>query len=1538
MKTTTKRLVSIVLIIMMLMTSVPFSAMAAEESNKFCINVSQEEGAPGESVDVVISIKNNPGLGSLKFNVEYGDYLTLENVAFNSEFGSFVTAPEPYTNPQSISMMSPTSEITAEGTFATLTFAISEDAPNSYVSDIKITYEPNDICDGNLDNIDTDVENGKVTICRIPGDINGDDYVDNKDAILVFRHSAGWDVGRSDRDIEWMDVNADFYRDNKDAILIFRAAAGWPNVTLLPPPAKHKHVLIYTPAKESTCIEYGNIEYWTCDDCGKYFEDEAATKEIMPEDVVTEKAGHVPDDVKVCFCTYCGEELNTGDEHVYSKEWSNDLRYHWHAATCGHDLIVDKAVHNFDIYNECSTCGIHKNQLPAPVITDVERAVIYWEPVEGAESYQITASFGNVVYTYEALDAACPISALKDTSGNAISAYGEVTKIKVRANATSQYQESDWSEYSGIYYYVPATTNVVDDVKIGYGFDLIQNAPYNPKDNKGVVLIPEKISSAYTKTKLSTPSYSDYYSYSSVDEYMAKRSAKMEANLDVKIPVAGSLNASMNMSASSNYKEYSYNETFVFEESQEFFEHRVEFKNIGDSILVDKYLEDCLSKDFVDTIKGKTSATDGKSPADIAQEIYKDFGTHVAVAVIDGSSYTAQYVISTNSKEIAETAKMDFDLKGNVSVPLIADVNTELKVEADSESSWKGEETETHLYATWTGSTSGGVISPDELQKAIASWEDGINPVPEKFAKNGVIPISDLIRLIDGSIADAYDALINNLSNESYEDLCELYGVDLETRLVKKPSNGVLTIDLSAYSTLADVSDPCLREGEFTIHPTVYGQYIDTIIFESDFDEANEKQLIDSFSFIVPETWNGKELNIVFRNFGAVCKAGSEIVDMSALSRTDKVSVTYEGINLFKENDNEYLYAAGGDVYKLNTVDEELDLNNISATCLSVVDKDQHDFGGWYYIDSDGNEVYVTDSYGNKTGSVDLDVAVPTLFAGWTPHVYLITLDECDATTSGTTKLYEMYGVAFTYDMDNGSENAKDYAIENSVLELETMPQKTGYWLEGYYTEEDGAGTKCIDENGNIKVSNMYFKGNTTLYANWKPSEYTVIYDKNAEDAVGTQMTSSHTFNVSANLSANGYTRTGYTFAGWNTKPDGTGTSYDNEEEVINLATEHNSEVILYAVWTQNIVITLSHEDAQNKEGLYNNLYMPENKSGIYSDVTCKTEVNKVPIPARTGYTFNGYYVDETQVIDNNGTINDVITGFDENAELTASWTEHQYTVVFDANGGTCAIQTIENVKYSEVFVLPTVSKTESYKCEGWKRSDNNFVHPMGAHIRGITAEDGAIITFTAQWTLITCGVSFDANGGTVSPSSKSVVYKQTYGTLPTPTRTDYAFLGWYLNSKKVTEDTTVNTLSDHTLVAKWLKVKAEVDFNVDNRGDKEIDDSDSYYETIQTGFNIAELKENGYTKISFSYTFDCCEKDDGYQQIWVYNKKDGGQLYYQEYDSPSGWQRYNDSFTFNIKHMESDGSICIKYGADGDWWGDEWMLGWTHYTVTAIK
>lgn len=52
-------------------------------------------------------------------------------------------------------------------------------------------------------------------------------------------------------------------------------------------------------------------------------------------------------------------------------------------------------------------------------------------------------------------------------------------------------------------------------------------------------------------------------------------------------------------------------------------------------------------------------------------------------------------------------------------------------------------------------------------------------------------------------------------------------------------------------------------------------------------------------------------------------------------------------------------------------------------------------------------------------------------------------------------------------------------------------------------------------------------------------------------------------------LATNEYTRTGYTFAGWNAKADGTGTSYADGAEVVNLTTA-GGEVVLYATWTEN--------------------------------------------------------------------------------------------------------------------------------------------------------------------------------------------------------------------------------------------------------------------------------------------------------------------------------------------------------------------------------
>ena len=74
-----------------------------------------------------------------------------------------------------------------------------------------------------------------------------------------------------------------------------------------------------------------------------------------------------------------------------------------------------------------------------------------------------------------------------------------------------------------------------------------------------------------------------------------------------------------------------------------------------------------------------------------------------------------------------------------------------------------------------------------------------------------------------------------------------------------------------------------------------------------------------------------------------------------------------------------------------------------------------------------------------------------------------------------------------------------------------------------------------------------------------KTNNYTVTFNKNASSATGTMSVQTLTYNTSANLSSCGFARTGYTFAGWSTNSNGTGTVYANAEEVLNLTATSNS-------------------------------------------------------------------------------------------------------------------------------------------------------------------------------------------------------------------------------------------------------------------------------------------------------------------------------------------------------------------------------------------
>ena len=115
-------------------------------------------------------------------------------------------------------------------------------------------------------------------------------------------------------------------------------------------------------------------------------------------------------------------------------------------------------------------------------------------------------------------------------------------------------------------------------------------------------------------------------------------------------------------------------------------------------------------------------------------------------------------------------------------------------------------------------------------------------------------------------------------------------------------------------------------------------------------------------------------------------------------------------------------------------------------------------------------------------------------------------------------------------------------------------------------------------------------------------------------------------------------------------------------------------------------------------------------------------------------------------------------------------------------------------------ITLPTATRT-GYTFKGWSTSSTATSGSTGSYT------PSAATTLYAVWSANSYTVTFNANGGTTTTASKSVTYNSTYGTLPTPTRAGYKFLGWYTTASggtQITSSTKVSITSAQTLYAHW--------------------------------------------------------------------------------------------------------------------------------------
>ncbi len=103
------------------------------------------------------------------------------------------------------------------------------------------------------------------------------------------------------------------------------------------------------------------------------------------------------------------------------------------------------------------------------------------------------------------------------------------------------------------------------------------------------------------------------------------------------------------------------------------------------------------------------------------------------------------------------------------------------------------------------------------------------------------------------------------------------------------------------------------------------------------------------------------------------------------------------------------------------------------------------------------------------------------------------------------------------------------------------------------------------DKFDNLGETAGALNGTWYAQATWS---YTIKFDPNGGS--GTMADEDMTVGGTSALTANAFTRTGYTFKSWNTKADGTGTSYADKASVKNLADKPGNTVTLYAQWTPN--------------------------------------------------------------------------------------------------------------------------------------------------------------------------------------------------------------------------------------------------------------------------------------------------------------------------------------------------------------------------------
>ena len=1380
-----KRFISCIMVVLMIISILPMSVFA-EELNQPKLIIDSTQASPGEVFDVNVTLENNPGIVSVNIKIDFDEGLTLVGATNGDAFSTLTYIPP--------KQLSSTGRITSscqfawsgfdiadedikDGTILTLSFEMSEEAEIGDSFNITISNNAGDVIDKNLNQFSLSAASVITAVDYTPCDVNDDGSINMLDVVLLSRYIV--DGCKYDPDGYAVNINekaGDFNGDGSlnmlDVVLTSRyivdgceyvpAPDGY-GVKPIVPDKICVHTLQETEEKEATCTEEGNIAYWQCTKCKKYFADENGASQISADVVIIEATGHTEVDIpgkaptydeegltEGIICSVCGEiilpqyPIDPLEKDEIFVEY--DLLGSHSSDLYLQQEINNKIISNGSIHANPNAINTTENSYSfrsIPSSTIPGYTFLGWYDSPGEDGVRVTsvekgktgymelfAHWRKEVYTITFDSPDIPFVS---------ATYTVDTGVGLTKPDCFGYTFVGWSNDDGF---------IVDSIKPGTVGNITLHANWTSNRNKATsysnygkpIIIEDDINGKFLFVY-------DIGKIENVPLKVVKETWNSEGteidteykyttqiiNEDVKSVVNSVSDATTRSSGWVLSKEW--NE--IYEAGEEYADKQIKSEERTDSegnIVGGKYFISNSEggASFSSVESGGTASSSAKVTTDKSFGINKSYDTStetycdaklgaelkhengveatfpvefVNIGASVKNTITVNGELSSGRKD--NTAyHADSSLSGYVGTVNTEDESSYYNVAANSSSNWNSTSSFENSYETSIDSS---------VTNAIAS----------EIAKKTNYNITNAL---GGGESETYNLDEETKKTDEYSHTAKYAEGTTEEKTMsfktKASGNGnyriVLAATVHVYGVVGyDVATNSYYTYTYNVLSDDRNLFLDFSKDTTTFDDCENGLVI----FEVPYEVNEYIMGVTGETEGLVYGSRSSVTEFNPTDDFDGTVVIPQ-----------YQSADNGD-------------GTFSPIKVTQIDAELNPFKGKTNIKKVILPLYVTEiPEGAFEGCTNLETVV----------AYGVTKIGANA-FKGCTSLKK-------FSVDNHITELGENAFEG-VEEISVMAANSNVADAAI-----NSGAKRITVNIS-KLTDSY--DNKKVVVSEQTDYFSLVSDGREYSNLQIDSKSGETF-ISNIVFAN------------------------NKDTPIKLDSSKVSLGRITVKEAPGFALVLTADNIELK--LYDNNIL--GSAGENAIISKNINLSKLNSKYEGKITATGNYL-VCGNINNNSLLTGNVVEITEdqfNSYLTSS------IITFDPNQGIVSEdKTTKTVYYGQMYGELPVPTRENYTFDGWYTEKDS-----GTKITAETSVTALVNqTLYAHWTPNKFTLTYNANGGTVSPGSKEVTFGDSYGTLPTPTRDYYTFNGWFTaasGGSKVSADTTPNCDDNITIYAQWTQ------------------------------------------------------------------------------------------------------------------------------------